>query len=308
MTIQHLEYVVALSQTLNFTKAANYMNITQPALSRIVSSVEQELGFAIFDRSRRNVQLTPAGKTFVVAAHKSLQFYHSGIERSLSAPSEHVRPLTIGYIADGFNSDLRDLITLFKREYPNYPILLGESRYYEIYEGLANEKWDLVYYTASPDPIPEEIETQLLEPYELYVALHPGHPLADRISLEPMELASEPFIELCYHKTYSRTWNMLQYVSKVAGFVPTVAHQGSTISSMMLQVQAGQGVAFITKATMSHWSSFGQSGVRVVPIENIDPMQRRVAWHAENMHPGLHSFVEHVTTHYNHPAVVHYQH
>lgn len=308
MTIQHLEYVVALSHTLNFTKAAAYMHITQPALSRIISSVEQELGFDVFDRSRRNIQLTPAGQTFVVAAHKSLEHYYAGVERGLNCPPEHMRPLTVSYIADAFNSDLRGLIANFRKEYPDYGITLEETRYYEVYDGLASEEWDLVLYTANLDGLPEELSHICLEPYELYVALYDGHPLADKESIRPLALAGESFIELCYHKTYSKSWNVLQSVAKVAGFVPMVAHQSSTVSASILQVQAKQGVSIVTKATMAHYAAQPNNGLTFVPLEQVPPMYRTVIWSQENAHPALKLMVDYISTHYHDPSVTHYQH
>lgn len=307
MTIQHLEYVVALSNTLNFTKAANYMHITQPALSRIISSVEQELGFAVFDRSRRNIQLTPAGQTFVIAAHKSLEHYYAGVKRGLNSPSEHVRPLVVGYIADAFNSDLRDLILSFKDAYPQYPVSLEETRYYDVYDGLQGEERDLVFYTANVESLPLDIAHESLETYGLYVALYQGHPLAHRTSLHPLELASESFIELCYHKTYSKSWNTLQYIAKSAGFVPTVAHQASTVSSVLLQVQTHQGVAIATHSTMAYWSAQPDNTLYFVPLEQVSSMERVVLWSVENQHPALQPLIAHIKDHYHDSTVTHYQ-
>lgn len=307
MTIQHLEYVVALSTTLNFTKAATYMHITQPALSRIISSVEQELGFAVFDRSRRNIQLTPAGQTFVAAAHKSLEHYYAGVKRGLSSPKEHVSPLIVGYVADAFNCDLRDLIDGFQHTYPQFPITLEETRYYEVYDGLQGEQYDLVYYTANVENLPADIRHESLEYYGLYVALHKSHPLAHRDSLHPLELASEPFIELCYHKTYSKSWNTLQYIAKVASFVPTVAHQCSTVSSVMFQVQAQQGIAIATYPTATYWRGQADSQLIFVPLEAVTPMERVMLWSKDNRHPALAPLIEYIKANYHSETVSHYQ-
>lgn len=307
MTIQHLEYMVALSSTLNFTKAAAYLHITQPALSRIISSVEQELGFAVFDRSRRTIQLTPAGQTFVKAAHKSLEHYYIGVKHGLSSPSEHIRPLVVGYIADAFNSDLRDLVVKFKDTYPDFLISLEETRYYDVFDGLQSEDRDLVFYTANVDNLPSDIAHDSLEPYGLYVALYPDHPLANRQSLHPLELASESFVELCYHKTYSKSWNTLQYIAKTAGFIPTVIHQCSTVSSVILQVQTQQGIAIATHPTKVHWGEIPDSGVVFVPLEEVSHMERVMLWSRENQHPALPLLIDHIKKYYKDPSVTHYQ-
>lgn len=306
MTIQHLEYMVALSNTLNFTKAAAYMHITQPALSRIISSVEQELGFAVFDRSRRTISLTPAGQTFVSSAHKALEHYYAGVRSGLTSPADYIRPLVIGYIADAFNSDLRDLVIKFKEIYPDFPVTLDEVRYYDVNDSLQGEERDLVFYTANKKTLPEGIASESFETYGLYVALYKGHPLANRTSIHPLELAGESFIELCYHKTYSKNWSTLQNMSKEAGFVPTVTYQCTTVASLILQVQAQQGIAIATHSTKSHWGR-SESELRFVPLEQESHMERLILWNRDNDHPALPLLIDHFKKYYQDATVAHYE-
>ena len=73
MTIFQLECFCALADSLNFTQTANAMFITQPALSRAISSLEQELQLTLLQRTTHSVTLTPAGKIFSSECHKMLK-------------------------------------------------------------------------------------------------------------------------------------------------------------------------------------------------------------------------------------------
>ena len=85
MTIFQLECFCALADSLNFTQTANAMFITQPALSRAISSLEQELQLTLLQRTTHSVTLTPAGKIFSRECQKMLKDFQRGGERGENA-------------------------------------------------------------------------------------------------------------------------------------------------------------------------------------------------------------------------------
>ena len=90
MTIFQLECFCALADSLNFTQTANAMFITQPALSRAISSLEQELQLTLLQRTTHSVTLTPAGKIFSSECHKMLKEFQRGSERARSAQAGQI--------------------------------------------------------------------------------------------------------------------------------------------------------------------------------------------------------------------------
>ncbi len=283
------------------------MHITQPAFSRIIASVEAELGFVVFERNRRNVQLTPAGQDFVAAIEKSLQIYKAGVEQGLSnGVAEKQDPLVIGYIPDGLNSDLRDILAMFRKGHPEVEIRLDETSYYEMQEALLNRDLDAAIYTSNLSGLPEKLAVQKLESYELYVAVFKEHPYANRESIHSTELVNESFVELCYNKVFSKSWNALQYVGKTAGFVPIIAHQVSTLSSFMLQVSVGQGIAIVTKPMMHFFGELYQDDIKFLLLEDIEPFGRVIMWSKENENNNLPFFISEVADCYQAPGILHY--
>jgi DNA-binding transcriptional LysR family regulator len=73
LEFRHLRYIVAIAETGNFTRAANRLFLTQPSLSRQIKDVEDDIGFPIFLRHRKGVDITPAGQLVVSYAHEALE-------------------------------------------------------------------------------------------------------------------------------------------------------------------------------------------------------------------------------------------
>ena len=86
MDFQKIESFLALAETLSFTKASNTVFKSQSVLSRQIVSMEEELGIQLFTRTKRRVELTPAGKALVPGLKKVMELYDSVIEEATSCP------------------------------------------------------------------------------------------------------------------------------------------------------------------------------------------------------------------------------
>ena len=117
MTIFQLECFCALADSLNFTQTANAMFITQPALSRAISSLEQELQLTLLQRTTHSVTLTPAGKIFSSECHKMLKEFQRGSERARSAQAGQIGSVRIGFQRDNFETYIVDFVNLFRRSH-----------------------------------------------------------------------------------------------------------------------------------------------------------------------------------------------
>ena len=76
MELRQLRHFIAVADELNFTRAAEHCNITQPALTRSIAALEDELGVLLLDRSKRQIQLTPSGQSFLEDARKAFEYVH----------------------------------------------------------------------------------------------------------------------------------------------------------------------------------------------------------------------------------------
>src|SRR6266481_9966146 len=82
MKFRHLEYFVAAAEELNFTHAADRLHVSQPPFSKQIHDLESELGIELFDRRRKEVALTPAGKAFLVDARRILEDCDASIKKA----------------------------------------------------------------------------------------------------------------------------------------------------------------------------------------------------------------------------------
>lgn len=94
MTLQQIKSVVILSEKLNFTRAAEELNIVQPALSRQIKQLEEQIGAILFTRDKRNVKLTPAGQYFVKEVKKQLAQLERIKKQTVNIHNGHAERLT----------------------------------------------------------------------------------------------------------------------------------------------------------------------------------------------------------------------
>ena len=99
MKFRHLEYFVAAAEELNFTHAADRLNVSQPPFSKQIHDLEGELGIELFERRRKGVALTPAGKSFLVDARRILEDCEVSIRKAQRISRGEIGELAIGYIS-----------------------------------------------------------------------------------------------------------------------------------------------------------------------------------------------------------------
>jgi DNA-binding transcriptional LysR family regulator len=99
MKLRHLEYFVAAAEELNFTHAANRLHVSQPPFSKQIHDLEGELGIELFERQRKGVALTPAGKSFLIDARQILEDRQSSIRKAQRISRGEGGEIAIGYIS-----------------------------------------------------------------------------------------------------------------------------------------------------------------------------------------------------------------
>src|SRR5258708_34827244 len=97
MELRHLRYFIKVAEELNFVRAAQKLNIVQPALSKQIRDLETELGFALFSREKRQIQLTPAGYTFLEGARQTLAMADQAVLKASRSHRGVTGKLVVGY-------------------------------------------------------------------------------------------------------------------------------------------------------------------------------------------------------------------
>lgn len=189
MTLQQLEYVVALDDTRQFVKAAEQCNVTQPTLSAMVRKLEEELGCELFDRSAHPVTPTPCGE--MVIRHARLILFHARqlTDQIRVRKSDASGPLSLALIPTVAPYLLPGLLAIFRHYHPDISLKIAEMRTESIVHKLRTAAIDMAIL-ATPLQEPGLLEVPLY--YEKFIAyISPGDPLYRQKELSANGLPSE---------------------------------------------------------------------------------------------------------------------
>ncbi|MCD5448358.1 LysR family transcriptional regulator [Lactobacillus delbrueckii subsp. lactis] len=125
MDLRQLEVFINLAESLNYSKTAENLHLSQPAVSRIIQRIEGEVGVTLFYRNHREVQLTKNGKLFYDDSKSLINSYNKALQRTRNSFNREQSNLTIGITDTSLEQAiLPEMIKAFHREYPNYKIFL----------------------------------------------------------------------------------------------------------------------------------------------------------------------------------------
>lgn len=291
MQIRQLEYFVAVSEQLSFTKAARQFFISQTAVTQQIKALEEEIGVRLFDRNNRRVVLTPAGRTFLEDAKAILRRTWDACDRAKRADTVFTGKLEIGFVKGYEKTNLSDLLSDFHMQYPNISFTLKRENVAELYDGLLNKSLDVILNIQYSTDDLEDIEFQIVRQYPLLAVMPTSHPLSHRISIQRSELKGYPLVDIKKSKDrYGETSTILNAFTS-AGFLPNVQYISDDIETSILAVAAGLGYALLPSYITDTLSL--REKVIAVPIEGEEKKITIItAWHKDNQNPALGKFLD----------------
>jgi len=190
--IKQLHYFIAVSEQMNFSKAAERLHISQPSLSNAIKKLEQEIGSPLLERNTRNLQLTEAGELLFERAKvivKNMEVLKIEMDEVIV---HGTRDITIG-VMESIKHWLPKVIANYKKDYPHMKIhlvdILGSKR---VKKSLKSYKTHLIITNQLMDD--PELEVQTLYEERLVAVLPLQHPLAQKDTLTISDICEEPFI------------------------------------------------------------------------------------------------------------------
>lgn len=242
MELRHLRYFVAVAEELHFRKAAERLHIVQPALSKQISALENELGLRLLDRDRRHVTLTEAGKTFFDEAVAVLARADGAKSRARAVSRGQVGHLNIGFIQPALSGLLPHSLRNYRNKYPDVRIRLTELTSKQALEQVTSRTVHCAF-TRLPIELRDELAFEPISQQEVNLVLPEGHPLAEKEEIAISEIAEEDLIlidrrvEPALHDYYISACNE-------AGFSPRVAHEVNSTWVALGLVAGGLGIGF----------------------------------------------------------------
>src|SRR6266705_2309039 len=196
MELRHLRYFLAVGEALNFTRAAAQLRVAQPALSRQVQDLEDEIGVDLVRRSPRGVTLTAEGRLFLDEVRELLKRADESVEKVRALARGEYGELHVGYAPSPTVEILPPALTAFQKAVPRVKVLLHDLSSDELIAGLQNGTLELAIMVPPPGDLTTGIQFEVLRTYPLCVALTAVHPFARMKSIPLERLAAEPLVVL----------------------------------------------------------------------------------------------------------------
>ena len=245
MELRHLRYFLAVGEALKFTKAAAQLRVAQPALSRQVQDLEDEIGVDLLRRSPRGVTLTAEGKLFLEEVRELLKRADESVEKVRALARGEYGELHVGYVQVPTVEILPPALAAFQKAVPRVKVVLHDLSSDELIAGLHNATLELAIMVQPTGEQTAGIEFELLRTYPWCVALTAAHPFARLKSIALEKVAAEPLVAL-RRKDYSEYHRLLERIFAPISAKPRIAVECDSASSLIIEVEAGRGIAVVT--------------------------------------------------------------
>jgi len=282
MELRHLRYLVAVAEELHFGRAAIRLNISQPPLSQQIRQLEKELGVELFQRNKREVRLTDAGKRVVDEAYRVLGQIDHFTKVAAQAGGGEIGHLSVA-TTGGVSGTLIRSLKLLAKQSPGVRIELQYMNTGMQVEALREGRIAVGFLNL---PVNEpSLALELIQSEPLWVALPRNHPLAryERLSLN--SLANQRMI-LFARRVTPGVHDTITSMCRNEGFDINATHEVDSLVGALTLVSAGLGVAFCTPSVRKLWPE-----ISFRPLRNATRIEQGVAYRRDTESPVLRSFL-----------------
>jgi DNA-binding transcriptional LysR family regulator len=291
MELRHLRYYVTVAELLNFTKAAAKLHVAQPALSRQIRDLEDELGVPLLERSSRFVRLTDAGAAFVTEARAVLQRAGEAAQAARAFATGERGEIHLGYAPSPTVELLPQALRAFQNESPGVRVTLHDLSVQEMLDGLREGRLDAALTVESSSKQMRGLAFERLCTYPFCVAFNSTHRLARAKRANLSQLRDERLI-VYSRADYPEYYEWLKAIFQSLGAVPEIAEEQDGATSLIAAVEAGRGVALVPSVLAC------LAGPRLTLRElqpSPIPLVVGVAFHRRHLSPAARRFVKTVS-------------
>ena len=174
MELRHLRYFVAAAELENVSRAAARLHVSQPALSRQIHDLEDELGFPLFERSAKTVHLTEAGKIFLADARAVLERVNAAVNRARAVATNRHGELHIGYAPSPMARIMPASLRAFQADMPQVHVKLHDLSTEEMLSGIRDGKLQLAFLVRPNPAMLRGLHFEQLTRDTMYLAVPPA--------------------------------------------------------------------------------------------------------------------------------------
>jgi DNA-binding transcriptional LysR family regulator len=287
MELRHLRYFVAVGEEENVSRAALKLHVSQPALSRQIRDLEDELGFLLLTREAKSVRLTDAGRAFLTEARAALQRVEDGIKAARAIANGAGGELHVGYAPTLTARFLPATLRAFQALSHGVRVKLHDLSTEEMLAGLREGTLQIALVVRLPPAMLRGLQFEELTRDPFYLAVAPKHPLAGHRSVKLVEVAREPLITYS-RKDYPEAHENLAALFATQESKPRIAEEHDSVSSLIAAVEAGNGVAIAPQSL----ACMAGPRLKLIPFSpGLAPLIVGAAWIKKGLTPAAERFL-----------------
>ena len=283
MNLMRIKYFVEVAKWGSFSKAAQTLYVSQPNLSRQIALMEQEVGFALFHRSGKNIQLTRAGEYLYGQLRDLPEHTERAIAHAETISRREADSLSIGVLeGQDVNAFLSDRINHLREENPDLLVEMERNSFRNLRQGLDRGAYDVLFTLEFELEGRDDWDSMILFQQPGAIVLSRSHPLAGRDNLTIEDFRSEPFVAISRENSPGG-YNLLLKQCAESGFVPNIVRETNTTESLFLCVEMGLGVALLDRNTRLERNN----ALRIIDIPESRAAGLVAVWRKDNRNPML---------------------
>ncbi len=276
MELRHLRYFLAVADELNFTRAALRLHTAQPSLSQQIRDLEDEIGTQLFERSKRKVDLTDAGRVFMAEARLTLAQADRAVARARQVALQRQATLTIGFVPAAEVKIFPVILPMLRMRFPQLNVELRSLPTLEQEDALLRGDIDIAFMRPPIQSTELKGEVVFDEPFILL--LPATHPLAALEQVPRDRLNGEAFV--CPYRQYSgRVYDVVEEYCATHQIQRNVVQQASNILLNLNLVGMGMGCALLP----AYVSALTNESICCRPLAETPPsVELMMVWRADN--------------------------
>lgn len=288
MELRHLNYFIAVAETENVTRAAAKLHLSQPALSRQIRDLEEELGVELLERSAKSVRLTRAGRKFLLEARAVVKRAAEAVAAVRALAGQAQTELNIGYAPSPTVQILPAALRKFKEAQPAVRVLLHDLSTEQMLAQLAAGKLDLSLTVRPSRALLRGLQFTELARYGWRIAVSPRHRLAQSASLS-LEQASQESLIAFNRKDYPDYHEFLDEIFVKPRKRPRIAEQHADVTGFITAVEIGNSVGFVPESM----ACFAGPRLKLLPFTpEPPPLIVGAVWVKKGLSPTARQFLE----------------
>jgi LysR family transcriptional regulator, benzoate and cis,cis-muconate-responsive activator of ben and cat genes len=286
--LRHLRYFIAAAEEENVSRAALKLHVSQPALSRQIRDLEEELHFALFQRTAKSVQLTDAGRAFLAEARDVLKRAGDAVDRARAIAAGGRGELHVGYAPSPTARILPTTLRAFQARMPKVRVRLHDLSSEEMVSGLREGDIQVAVLVRPTRAMLRGLRFEELARDPICLAVPPKHPLARHRTVTVAEVAREPLV-VFNRNEYPDYHELLEAIFAGTKLRPRIAEECDSSTSLIAAVESGAGVAIVPTALAC---SAGPR-LKLIPISPAPaPLVLGIAWPDKTISGAARTFLE----------------